>query len=205
MPLIMSSIVLFWLYQNLIFFEKNTAFQIIALAFLAILAMGLALIPTSLVALISGYFWGWAALPILVISYILATCIGFFVSRRIDNEQILQEINKNNKAKNLLRNLKADQFKIIVLARLSPIFPFGISNVIFTYLGVPLQQLIFAGIIGMLPRTVFMVWVAQSARSLKDVLLKDWQQQLSSPIFLIGVFSMLFLGTILYKAYKKAY
>ncbi len=92
MPLLMSSILLFWLYQNLTLFEKNTAFQIITLAFLAILAMGMALIPTSLVALIAGYFWGWASLPVLVISYILATCIGFFVSRRIDNEQILQEI-----------------------------------------------------------------------------------------------------------------
>ncbi len=204
MPLVLSSLILFWLYKNTVFLENTSIIENFMLAGLASLAMGLALVPTSLVALIAGYFWGWVSLPILIITYLLATILGHFLSKKIDNEQILLEINKNSKAKKLLENLKSDQFRLVVLARLSPIFPFGISNVVFTYLGVGLRQLILAGLLGMLPRTIFMVWVAINAASLKELINVDYRQQLSSPIFIIGLLSVVFIVLIIYKAYKKA-
>ena len=79
---------------------------------------------------------------------------------------------------------------IIAFARLSPIFPFGISNVIFTYLGVPLKQLILAGIIGMLPRTIFIVWLSSQADSLKKLFSQNWSNYLNSPLFIVGLLSV---------------
>ena len=98
MPLVLSSLILFWLYKNTVFLENTSIIENFMLAGLASLAMGLALVPTSLVALIAGYFWGWVSLPILIITYLLATILGHFLSKKIDNEQILLEINKNSKA-----------------------------------------------------------------------------------------------------------
>ncbi len=204
MPLILSSLMLYWLYNNTSFLENTSIVENFILASLASVAMGLALIPTSLVALVGGYFWGWISLPILIFTYLLATILGHFLSKKIDNEQILHEINKNIKAKKLLLNLKTDQFKLIVLARLSPVFPFGISNVVFTYLGVGLRQLILAGLLGMFPRTIFMVWLAINAATLKEIINVDYRQQLSSPIFIIGLLSVVLIVLIIYKAYKKA-
>jgi uncharacterized membrane protein YdjX (TVP38/TMEM64 family) len=203
MPLIMSGLTLFWLYQKASIFESLNIFQIVFFTILASLAMGLAIVPTSLVALIAGYFWAWASLPFLIVSYCLATFIGYAISKKIDNNQLVAEISKNEKVKKMLENLKSEQFKLIVLARLSPIFPFGISNVVFTYLGVKLPNLISAGILGMLPRTIFMVLIAKNTSTFSELLGNNWQSQFSSPLFLLGLLSGLLLIFFIYKAYQK--
>lgn len=203
MPFIVSGLASIWLYNNYEYFKNISLVEIAFLAILSSVAMGFSLIPTSFVALVSGYFWGLNSIFILIVTYIFATIIGYNLSRKIDNDQILNEIYKNKKAKTILENLKTDQFKIIALARLSPIFPFGISNVVFTYLGVSLQKLILAGIIGMLPRTVFLIWVASQSESLKVIFNNSWNDYLKSLIMAIGVVSTIFLIYVILKKIKN--
>lgn len=203
MPLTVSGLASIWAYNNIEYLKNLNSIEIAFLAILSSFSMGLSLIPTSFVALVAGYFWGLNAIFILVITYIIATIIGFYLSKKIDNQQILNELNKSNKAKQVLENLKTDQFKIIMLARLSPIFPFGISNVIFTYLGVPLQKLVFAGIIGMLPRTILLVWVSSKSESIKTIINGNWNEQFKLPILAIGLLSTGFLIYIILKQLKK--
>lgn len=203
MPFIVSGLASIWLYNNYEYFKNISLVEIAFLAILSSVAMGFSLIPTSFVALVSGYFWGLNSIFILIVTYIFATIIGYNLSRKIDNDQILNELYKNKKAKTILENLKTDQFKIIALARLSPIFPFGISNVVFTYLGVSLQKLILAGIIGMLPRTVFLIWVASQSESLKVIFNNSLNDYFKSPIMAIGVVSTIFLIYVILKKIKN--
>lgn len=204
MPIIMSGFVTFWLYNHVDTLQSFSTFSWIIACFGAVLAMGFSIIPTSYVALVAGYFFGWSSLPFLLISYILATCIGYLISKKIDNQKVINEINKNKKAQAVLEKLQTDQFKIVAFARLSPVFPFGISNVIFTYLGVPLRQLLIAGIIGMMPRTVFMVWLAGQSGSLRQAFTNNWRQYLQSPLFFVGLASVFAIVYFIYRAIKKA-
>lgn len=204
MPLIMSGLTSIWVYQNIDYLKNTTGVQNIFIWVLITVSMGISLIPTSFVALVSGFIWGFPAILPLIISYIFATGIGYFLSKIIDNQLILSEINKKAKAKILLENLQTDQFKIIALARLSPIFPFGISNVVFTYLGISLQKLILAGIIGMLPRTIFMIWVGHNSQNVLELFQSNWMDYMSSPVFLIGIVASLLIVYIIFKALKKA-
>lgn len=203
MPLIVSSLASIWAYNNIEYLKNINSIEIVFLSLFSSFAMGFSLIPTSFVALVAGYFWGINSAVILVITYIIATIIGFYLSKKIDNQQILNELNKSNKAKKILENLKTDQFKIIMLARLSPIFPFGISNVIFTYLGVPLQKLVFAGIIGMLPRTILLVWASSKSESIKTIINGNWNEQFKWPILAIGILSTGLLIYVILKKLKK--
>jgi uncharacterized membrane protein YdjX (TVP38/TMEM64 family) len=204
MPLIMSGLMSILVYRNIGFLQNLDITNKIFFWLLASLAMGLSVIPTSFIALVSGFIWGLKAIIPLIVSYIFATILGYLLSSFIDKNFILTEINKNNKAKKILANLKNEQFKIIVFARLSPVFPFGISNVIFTYLGVPLKQLILVGILGMLPRTIFMVWISSQADSLKKLFTKNWSNYFDSPLFIIGLVSIFGLVFLVYRAIKKA-
>ncbi|MES2796632.1 MAG: VTT domain-containing protein [Bacteroidota bacterium] len=199
----MSGLSSIWVYQNIDYLKNTTGAQNVFFWVLISFSMGISLIPTSFVALVSGFIWGFASILPLIISYIFATGIGYFLSKVIDNQLILSEINKNGKAKRLLENLQTDQFKIIALARLSPIFPFGISNVVFTYLGISLQKLILAGIIGMLPRTIFMIWVGHNSQNVIQLLQNNWIDYISSPLFLLGVISSLLIVYIIFNALKK--
>ena len=65
--------------------------------FLASLAMGLSVIPTSFIALLSGFIWGLKALIPLIISYILATVIGYLLSSLIDKNFILAGVSIKSK------------------------------------------------------------------------------------------------------------
>ncbi len=203
MPLIMSGLASFWIYENVESLKTIGLFQMVIIWIGFSLAMGLSIIPTTFVALISGYIWGLNSILPLIGGYILATIIGANLSKWIDNDQILNQINKNPKAKVILERLKNEEFKIIALARLSPIFPFGISNVIFTYMGIKLPKLLLAGIIGMLPRTLFMVWAASKATAIDHLFKSNWQQYLNSPIFYLGIVSVLVLLGIVFKAINQ--
>ena len=199
----MASAATVWLYHNAVAIQNLNALQWLFGSFLAVLAMGFSILPTSFVALVAGYFWAWNSLPFLVISYALATCIGFYISQKIDSHKVLVEINKNSKANAVLGKLESEQFKIVALARLSPVFPFGISNVVFTYLGVPLSKLLAAGVLGMLPRTIFMVWLASNSQNIQQIFQSNWQQYLQSPIFYVGIISVVALFFLVYRAYKS--
>jgi uncharacterized membrane protein YdjX (TVP38/TMEM64 family) len=203
MPILMSGIVIIWVYGNIDSLKSGSIIDTIFIFIGFSIAMGLSIIPTTFVALISGYIWGINALIPLIISYIFATVIGSNLSKWIDNDQILTQINKSAKAKNILNRLQNEQFKIIALARMSPVFPFGISNVIFTYMGVSLRNLLFAGILGMLPRTIFMVWLATKAENIQILLNNNWHYYINSPIFWIGIGSVILLFIIVYKAFSN--
>jgi uncharacterized membrane protein YdjX (TVP38/TMEM64 family) len=203
MPLIMSGLVSIWVYGNINEIENLSAINLVLIWIGLSLAMGFSLIPTTFVAILAGFIWGVGSIIPLIVSYIFATIIGASLSKWIDNDQILSQISKNEKVKNVLLKLQNEQFKIVALARLSPVFPFGISNVVFTYLGVPLRLLLMAGIVGMLPRTIFMVWLASKAESIQKVFNTSWQAYLQSPIFIIGILSVFALFIVVYQAVKR--
>ena len=203
MPLIMSGLVSAWAYGNINEIKDLSLINLLLIWIGLSFAMGFSLIPTTFVVLLTGFIWGFGAIIPLILSYILATIIGSTLSKWIDNDQILKQIDKNDKAKNILSKLENEQFKIVALARLSPVFPFGVSNVVFTYLGVPLKQLLIAGIVGMLPRTIFMVWLASKAVNIQNLFKTNWQTYLKSPIFIIGILSIIALVIVVYRAVKR--
>lgn len=166
MPILTSGIIISWLiaHQNTI--VKGSMYQMVLAGILSIFLAGLAIVPTSILAIIFGFLFGLSALLVLIPAYLLATILGYFIGKIIDGNSIIYLINENPKAQKFLGRLQAEQFKIVALSRLSPVFPFGISNVIFTYLAVPLRILLGAGLLGMLPRTVALVWVGSQAQNL---------------------------------------
>lgn len=204
MPLIMSGLVSIWVFNNIDFFKDLNLINTILFWLCFSIGMGLSLIPTTIVALLAGFIWGFISIIPLIISYIIATIIGANLSKWIDNDQILNQIQQNSKANTILSKLKNEQFKIVALARLSPVFPFGISNVVFTYLGVPLRTLLFAGLVGMLPRTIFMVYLASKAESLQILFTNNWWFYLQNPVLYIGVASIVALIYILIKAFRNS-
>ena len=87
----------------------------------ACFTMAFALTPTTFVALLSGYFLGWIAFFPLAISYWVASLIGFSIANKIDDGRLSAYIQQKPKVQALLQNLQTNEFKIIFLARLSPV------------------------------------------------------------------------------------
>lgn len=201
MPFLMAGFFSLWAINHApLLLHLSTGGQIVfwlAAAF----ATGLALLPSSYVASVAGFIWGFACVWPLVISYMLATAIGYYVSRWLNGQKIMSQLQKNPKAKAILERFQNEQFIIIVLSRLSPVFPFGVSNVVFSYLGVRLPNLLLAGILGMFPRSLFLVYLASKASYIQSLFESGQMRPYYLPVGILAVASSVALGYLIF--FKK--
>lgn len=166
--------------------------------------MAFAMTPTTFIALLSGYFLGWASLPGVCISYLLASYIGYQAASFIDNGKFMQTISEKKEVKEWIERLKTSQWSIIVLARLSPILPFAIMNVVLSIVKTDLKKFIICSFIGMFPRTVMTIWVGTQASAFRNLMEEDNQNPYVR-IMLIALIVVSFAGLFYYgvKAFKK--
>ncbi len=164
--------------------------------------MALALTPSTLIALISGYFLGWVAFFYILISYPAASVIGYMVGKSLDHGKLMNTLPPNSRIHLILDELKHHQWPLVILTRISPVLPFSLMNLVLPAIGVRLHTFLIAGFMGMLPRTLFALWAGMQARDLISLLKSPTQGNLSV-IFMVMV-SILSIGGLLYLAQKAS-
>ena len=115
--------------------------------------MGLAFLPTTFLAVLSGFVFGWLSFPFLVLGYTLATVIGYQVGRNLDSGSLDFLLDHYPKAAKLIEERKDNISQLIFFVRLSPVIPFALSNLLFALLQAGLAKVVWMGLWGMLPRT----------------------------------------------------
>jgi uncharacterized membrane protein YdjX (TVP38/TMEM64 family) len=127
------------------------------LVFLTIL-MGFALMPTTLLAGLSGFFFGWEAFPLLFFAYNFAALLGYGWGKRLSGKSLDLILEKYPKAQILINKKRNQIGELVFFGRLSPVIPFAVSNLLFALLKVGWKKLVLFGSIGMLPRTILTFW-----------------------------------------------
>lgn len=123
-------------------------------ALTAALAMGLALIPTTLTSLLTGYLLGWFGFPIMVLAYSLANVLGYLLGHYLNIDFRDFVFQKYPDLELAFKKRMQRIGSLIFFVRISPVIPFAISNFLFASLKIPLKQVLVYGIPGMLPRTL---------------------------------------------------
>lgn len=204
MPILASSSLSYWVItheQQIQAFHTKTWLLV---ALLACFSMAFALTPTTFIALLSGYFLGWIAIFPVAISYWIASLVGYKTAQLIDGGRFLKILAENPNVKKIVDNLQKDEFKIILLARLSPVLPFAITNVLFSFTGTKLKNFLTAGFIGMLPRTILTIWLGTQAQEIRKVIEHPNEGSLSQFFILALILaSMVGLGYFIKKAVKQ--
>ncbi|MBY0427089.1 MAG: VTT domain-containing protein [Cytophagales bacterium] len=127
--------------------------------------MAFAFTPSTLVCLVSGYLWGVSTLPWVIISYILASALGFEVPKWMDEGRLIRTLHTIPKVAKFIDGVTNESFWWVLVTRLLPALPFAVVNVIFSLLQVNRRNYYLGGILGMLPRTCFAVWVGSQGDS----------------------------------------
>ena len=193
MPLLVSSSISYWVITH----EQeiqNFTFQNWTIAFIfACFTMAFALTPTTFIALLSGYFLGWQAFIPVGITYWIASFLGYKAAQMIDGGRFIRILSEKPKVKQILENLQKDEFKIILLARLSPVLPFAVTNLLFSFSGTKLRNFLTAGFLGMLPRTILSIWIGTQAQEIKRLIEHPSEGNISK-FLILGLISMSILG-----------
>lgn len=149
--------------------------------------MGLALIPTTFVALLGGYLLGFHSLFYMIPAYLLAAGIGFFIGQRLDGGRLLHSIKIEPQLRLFLARLNDRSWQSVATAKLSPALPFGISNLLLAWLGIRWKPFLKGSFLGMIPRTVIATGIGWQLQQLGQ----SWEDGLKQPIGIyitIGLF-----------------
>ncbi len=198
LPLISSSVLGYYAISNPDFFQSLQGIDLLVFWCLAIFIMGLAFSPTPFFALFTGYIWGLNGIIPLIVAYSIASLLGFFVAKLLKGEAILSFIKSKFKTASFLDHVQSNSFSWVFLARLSPVFPFAITNAIMAFLGVSAQKFFIAGTLGMLPRTLLAVWTGMQAKSIENLwnnpTIAHWQDFVSLALLVFSGAGMFYLA-----------
>lgn len=152
--------------------------------------MGLAFVPTTFFAVISGYVFGWQAFPYLVLAYTLASAVGYFLGRILEKDSLDLLLEPYPKAKKLILEKKEQMGSLIFFVRISPVIPFAISNLVFALLRTGIKRVLWFGLLGMLPRTLLAFSSGALAGSIQEALSSKssvWQYVLIAVLLIVSL------------------
>jgi uncharacterized membrane protein YdjX (TVP38/TMEM64 family) len=158
------------------------------------LAMGLAWLPTTLFTAVTGFLFGWKALPLLLMAYLLANIIGYFLGKKLDNDFLVLIKKLYPKIAGQLNNKTENLGSLIFFIRLSPVIPFALSNFLFAILNTGLKKILVFGIMGMLPRTILSFLSGTLAATILDVINKkgfEWGNLSIIVLLIISIWGIL--------------
>ncbi len=128
------------------------------------------LLPGSVLTLGAGFVYGalWGTL-IVVPASIAAALISFVITRRVGRDWVAKRVEGNKKFAALDRAVEHSGFKITLLVRLAPIFPFGVLNYTLGLTKVAFRDYALATALGMLPGTIAYVYLGSLATSATEL------------------------------------
>jgi uncharacterized membrane protein YdjX (TVP38/TMEM64 family) len=140
------------------------------IAFIAIYIIAtVAFLPGSILTLGAGVVFGVLLGAIYVfIGATLGAIAAFLVGRYLARGWISKKIAGNQKFAAIDKAVAKEGFKIVLLTRLSPVFPFNLLNYAFGITGVSLKDYT-VGSIGMIPGTILYVYLGSLAGDLARI------------------------------------
>ena len=165
-----------------------------AIAFILIYILAtVALVPGAILTLGAGLLFGtfWGSVYVFIGALFGETC-AFLLGRYLARDWIAGKFQDNQTFMALDKALKKEGLKIILLTRLSPIFPFSLLNYAFGITGISLRDY-FLGSIGMIPMTIAYVYFGSLAG---DLVTLTSAADLASPELRWTIKSIGFLATV---------
>jgi len=123
-------------------------------------------IPGSALTLGAGAVFGvvWGSIYVSIASSLGATA-AFLVGRYLARDAIARKIEGNERFAAIDKAVAKEGWKIVGLARLSPVFPFTLLNYAFGLTQVKLRDYVLASWIGMMPGTIMYVYIGSLAKA----------------------------------------
>ncbi|MBX2953987.1 MAG: VTT domain-containing protein [Leadbetterella sp.] len=203
LPLLSSSFLTYLLYEHQDSLGTLSTGQWILFSVILAGLCGIALIPPTFLAIVMGYFLGWAALPLLILINMLAIVLIYGLSGWLNLSWIENWLRNDPRRAAVLDRIRQEELKIIFFTKLSPLFPFAVTNLIFAASGAAFRNIVLGGFLGMIPRTILAVYAGTQARGLQELMenpegssLSQW---LISGLILASVAGLFF---VLKKAFK---
>ncbi len=131
----------------------------------AYVVLTVALIPGSAMTIGAGTIFGlWYGVMLVIIGSNLGALASFVLARTFMRRRVAEWAAGNPKFSALDRAIGREGFKMVLLSRLSPVFPFTLLNYLLGMTMVRPGSYVLANVIGMLPGTFLYTYIGAAAR-----------------------------------------
>ncbi|PLZ87211.1 TVP38/TMEM64 family protein [Fischerella thermalis] len=186
-----------WLRNALQWIDSLGTVGAIAFIILYIIAT-VAFLPGPILTLGAGVVFGviWGSIYVFIGATLGATA-AFLVGRYLARGWVAEKIADNKKFAAIDRAVGREGLKIVLLTRLSPIFPFNLLNYAFGVTDVSLKDY-FIGSVGMIPGTIMYVYIGSLAGNLAMI---GTQTQPTNPTVQWTIRIISFIATVAVTVY----
>jgi uncharacterized membrane protein YdjX (TVP38/TMEM64 family) len=138
-----------------------------AVVFVAVyIAATIVAVPGSLLSLGAGAAYGfWPGFALVSLASTLGATAAFLIARYVARGWVARRIADNPRFRALDDGVAAEGWKLVLLTRLSPIFPFNLQNYGYGLTQIPAMHYVLASWIGMMPGTMMIVYVGHAVGS----------------------------------------
>ena len=166
--------------------------------------MAFGLTPTTVIAIVSGYYFGWPGLLLLAAAYPLAALTGVVTSSAFQTQTTGRTTFSHPGLASLAKAIGHRQFLFFFFCRLSPFLPFAMTNAAISGMKVQWLPFLSGSLTGMFPRTLLFFLAGSQTRDILAFLENpstEGLQQLAMPVFLLISVAGLYL--VLKKALQE--
>jgi uncharacterized membrane protein YdjX (TVP38/TMEM64 family) len=163
-------------------------------------------VPGIILTLGAGFLFGPVLGTVTVsIASVLGATAAFLVGRYLARGWIERKVRAYPKFRAIDRAVAREGFKIVLLVRLSPVFPFNLLNYAFGLTRVSLRDYVLASWIGMLPATVVYVYLGSAAKSLTGLFDEQIQGGLGSQVlYAVGLLAAIVVAVFVARIAQRA-
>lgn len=167
------------------------------------LGCGLALLPTHVLSLLCGWAFGLpVGLLVALLGATLGSPLGYVIGKHLAGPAVMQMIARNPRGaavcEAITRSSPTRAFVLIGLLRLSPVVPYGSTNVLAAVFAVPAVPFILGTFIGLAPRAAAVVFIGAGLERL------DSKTSVSPWLWGIGIAATLAALVVMSWAAKRA-
>lgn len=169
-------------------------------ALLGVLYVGAAVLgaPGLILTLAAGFLFGvvWGTVVVSVGSVVGATA-AFLIGRFVARDWVARRIGGSDRFQAIDGAVGRNGFKIVLLTRLSPVFPFNVLNYLFGLTDVRFRDYVLASWIGMLPATVLYVYFGTTIQSIAALIAGEFEGGAGQVALLAGGLAATLLVAVL--------
>lgn len=176
------------------------------LVFIALYVLAtVCLVPGLLLTLAAGAMFGVLSGVVLVsVASVLGASLAFFIGRTMARGWTEKRIAAWPRFRALDRALGRRGFSIVLLTRLSPLFPFNLLNYAYGVTSVRPRDYIGASWLGMLPATVLYVYTGSTAASLAQAVAGEAHPgPMRSLLWILGLAATVALVTLVVRVARR--
>lgn len=144
------------------------------------------LVPGVVFTLGAGFLFGlWLGGLIIVAALATGSGVAFLIARHAFSESLSDAIREHPRIRLLNKGLSREGWKIVLLSRFLPLFPFKLSNYFFGLTAISFRHFFFANLVGVMPISLMNVYVGSVTAELAALTERE-PQPWEWPLYAVG-------------------